>query len=126
MTLANQVDLVVAAIRDKINAVNTRKVTSTASNTAPTPDCSTTDVYIITALAGAITLGVPTGSPAQFQSLTYRIKDNGTARAIAYNAIYRAVGLTLPTTTVVSKTLYLGMRYNSTDTKWDVIASAQE
>jgi hypothetical protein len=34
--------------------------------------------------------------------------------------------VTLPTTTVISKTLYLGMIYNSTDTKWDVVAVAQE
>jgi hypothetical protein len=53
--------------------------------------------------------------------LEIRIKDNGTARTLAFNAIYRAVGVTLPTTTVISKTLYLFCRYNSTDTKWDVL-----
>ena len=39
---------------------------------------------------------------------------------------YRAVGVTLPTTTVINKTLYLGLVYNATDTKWDVIGVAQE
>jgi hypothetical protein len=52
--------------------------------------------------------------------------DNGTARTLAWNAIYRAVGITLPATTVISKTLYLGMIYNSADSKWDVVAVSQE
>ena len=50
-----------------------------------------------------------------------RIKDNGTARSIAFDTNYRAIGVTLPTTTVISKTLYLGIIYNSTDTKFDII-----
>jgi hypothetical protein len=55
-----------------------------------------------------------------------RIKDNGTARAINYGSEYRAMGITLPTTTVISKTLYLAMVRNVTDSKWDVINSLQE
>jgi hypothetical protein len=51
-----------------------------------------------------------------------RVKDNWTARTLAYNAIYRAIGITLPTTTVINKTMYFGMKYNSTDSKWDIIA----
>jgi hypothetical protein len=101
------------------------RVTSTASNTAPAPDVSTTDMYIITALAGNCTLGVPTGTPVQGQKLIYRIKDNGTARTLSYNSGtngYRAMGVVLPTTTVISKTLYLGCIYNDTDDKWDIVA----
>jgi hypothetical protein len=58
--------------------------------------------------------------------LTIRIKDNGTARTIGYNAIFRAFGVALPTTTTINKTLYLGMIYNTTDTKWDVVAVSNE
>ena len=51
------------------------------------------------------------------------IKDNGTARSLGWNAIYRASSdLALPATTVLGKTLYCGFIYNSTDTKWDLIA----
>ncbi|WP_230685813.1 hypothetical protein, partial [Streptococcus pneumoniae] len=82
--------------------------------------------YTVTALAVGATFGAPTGTPTEGQSLVIRVKDNGTARSLAYNAIYRAVGVTLPTTTVISKTIYLGMFYNSSDTKWDVVAVAQE
>jgi hypothetical protein len=104
----------------------TPRVSTTASSATPTPNADTDDVYTITALAAGATFGAPTGTPTQGQGLIIRIKDNGTARTLAFNAIYRAIGVTLPTTTVLSKTLYLGMIYNLTDTKWDVIAVAQE
>ena len=35
-------------------------------------------------------------------------------------------GTELPTTTVISKYIYVGCIYNSTDTKWDVVAVANE
>lgn len=103
-----------------------QRVTSVASSATPTPDADTTDLYLITALAAAAAFGAPTGTPAQGQKLIIRIKDNGTARALSWNAIYRVIGTTLPLTTVISKTLYLGFMYNSTDTKWDLLAVGQE
>lgn len=104
----------------------TKRVTSITSSTTPTPDVSVEDQLQITALAGNATFGAPTGTPTNGQPLIIRIKDNGTARTLAWNAIYRAVGTVLPTTTIVSKTLYVGCVYNSTDTKWDVVAVQQE
>ncbi len=44
----------------------------------------------------------------------------------ALHAIYRALGITLPTTTVISKTTYVGALYNSADTKWDCVATVTE
>lgn len=79
------------------------------------------DEVVITAQAVGLTLANPTGTAVQGQSMMIRIKDNATAQTIAYDTQYRAIGVTLPTTTVISKTLYLGLIYNSTDTKWDVI-----
>lgn len=100
-----------------------KRVTSEASNATPTPNADTTDVHIITALAAGATFGAPTGTPTQGQQLIIRIKDNGTARSLGWNAAYRAsTDLALPTTTVISKTLYLGFIYNSTDSKWDLLA----
>lgn len=106
--------------------VHTKRVTTEASSGTPTPNADSQDVYALTALAAAAALGAPSGTPTNGQGLIVRIKDNGTARALTYNAIYRAVGVELPTTTVVGKTIYLGMIYNAQDTKWDVIAVAQE
>ena len=102
------------------------RVGTTASSATPTPNADSHDLYTITALAAAAEFQVPSGTPSNGQSLMIRITDNGTARALTYNAIYRAVGVTLPTTTVISKTIYLGMIYNSSDTKWDVIGVAEE
>jgi hypothetical protein len=104
-----------------------RRTTSTASNTAPAPDISSTDLYAITALAGAAVVAAPTASGAAAsdgQGLMFRIKDNGTARALSWNAIYRAGSdVILPTTTVVGKTMYVGFIYNATDAKWDLVST---
>lgn len=99
-----------------------QSVASAATVTAT----STNDLVKITAQAAALTLANPTGTFAEGQALIFRIKDNGTARAITFGANFRAVGVTLPTTTTISKTTYVGCIYNSTDTKFDVIASLTE
>jgi len=100
-------------------------VNSTTSGATITP-ASTDTQYNVTALAEAATIAAPSGSPVNGHTLILRIKDDGTARELTWNAIWRAVGFTLPSTTVISKTLYIGARYNSADSKWDVLASAQE
>lgn len=104
------------------SSIGIQSVTS-ASTVTPT---FSDDLVKITAQAAALALANPTGTAVPGWSLGIRIKDNGTARAITYGTQYRAIGVTLPTTTVISKTLYLGMVYNSDDTKWDVVAVAQE
>lgn len=96
------------------------RVQSVTSSATVTPT-STNDLVKITAQAAGLTLANPTGTFAEGQSLIIRIKDNGTARSIAYGSDYRAIGVTLPTTTVLSKTTYLGIIFNDTDTKWDVV-----
>lgn len=111
-----------------LGTVSTRinpRVSSAASGDM-TPDLASFDVYARTALAAACTINAPTGTPVDGQRLLIRLKDNGTARAITWNAVFRALGTTLPTTTVIGKTTYVGAIYNAADTKWDVIAVAQE
>jgi hypothetical protein len=104
----------------------TPRVSSTASSATPTPNADTDDEYIVTSLAESATFGAPTGTPTQGQALIIRIKDNGTGRTLAFNAIYRGIGVSLPSTTTSSKTMYMGMIYNSTDTKWDVTGVSEE
>ena len=96
------------------------RVQSVTSSATVTPT-SSNDLVTITAQAVGLTLANPTGTFTEGQALMIRIKDNGTARTIAFDTNYRAIGVTLPTTTVISKTLYLGIIYNSTDSKWDII-----
>lgn len=118
----------IATISNSVTFTNKRhqpRVSSAASGDI-SPDVSSADLYIRTGLTAAITINSPSGSPAHGEKLTFRLKDNGTARALTWNAIFRAVGVTIPTTTTISKTVYVGAIYNSTDTKWDVVAVAQE
>lgn len=95
---------------------------SSAASGDISPDISAADMYVRTALAAATTINAPTGTPLNGNRLMFRLKDNGTARALNWNGTYRAVGVTLPTTTVLSKVTYVGAIYNSDETVWDVIA----
>ena len=99
---------------------------TTASTATLTVDTDVSDFATITAQAEGLTIAAPTGSPVEGQKLIIRLKDDGSARAITFNAIFRALGVTLPTTTVASKITYLGLVYNSTDTKWDIVATKTE
>lgn len=98
------------------------RVSSAASASSLTPDVSAFDQYAYTALAAALTINAPTGTPVDGTKLIFRLLDNGTARALTWNATYTAIGVTLPTTTVVNKTTYIGCVYNANNTRWDVVA----
>lgn len=101
------------------------QIQSVTSSATVTPTFSN-DQVIITAQAAGLTLANPTGTALDGWGIAIRIKDNGTARTIGYGNQYRAVGVTLPLTTVISKTVYLGCIWNAADTKLDVVAVAQE
>lgn len=100
-------------------------VQSVTSSGTVTPTFSD-DLVKITAQAAALDLANPSGTAVPGWGIVIRIKDNGTARAITYGTQYRAIGVTLPTTTVISKTLYLACIWNNDDTKLDVVAVGQE
>lgn len=94
-----------------------------SGNITPTGDAS--DQYEILGLTGNITMLTPSGTPNSGQKLLLRFKDDGNARGITWtttSGAYRAIGATLPTTTVAGKVSYVGCVYNSTDIYWDVIA----
>jgi hypothetical protein len=103
----------------------TPRVTAITSNATWAPSADTDDVYEITAQAAAVTtISNPSGTPVDMQKLMIRVKDNGTARALTWSGSqWRASSdLALPTTTILSKTLYMGFIFNSADTKWDLVA----
>lgn len=102
------------------------RVISAASASTLTPSIASADQYAYTALATNLTIAAPTGTPVDGNKLIFRIKDNGTSRTLMWDSVFRAIGTTLPTATTIGKTLYVGAIYNSTDTKWDVIAVAEE
>lgn len=120
-----QYGLTPTTVKARLDALETINVQSVGSAATVTPTFSD-DLVKITAQAAALALANPTGTAVDGHGIVIRIKDNGTARAISYDTQYRAVGVTLPTTTVISKWTYLGMIYNSDDTKWDVCSVAQQ
>lgn len=97
-------------------------VGSVASGATITPTAGTVNQYNVTALATPANIAAPSGTPVDGQKLIIRLKDDGTARALTWNAIYRVIGTILPTTTVATKTTYVGCIYNVADAVWDVVA----
>lgn len=97
--------------------------TSYTTDTGTSLNIANCDEFVITAQAGDLKFNNPGGTPVEGQKLIIRIKDNATARALTYDTQFRASSdLSLPSTTVLSKTLYMGFVYNNTDTKWDLLA----
>jgi len=115
-SIQTQIDTKASIIPRLQNVTSSATVTPTSLN----------DLVTITAQAAGLTIANPTGTMTEGQSLMIRIKDNGTARSIAFGTNYRALGITLPTTTTISKTMYLGLIWNNTDTKFDVVGLNQE
>lgn len=101
------------------------RVTSITSTATLTVDSSTTDQAVITAQSGALTIASPTGSPADGQKLIVRIKAVGVS-VITWDTIFRQIGTTLPASTTANKTIYVASIYNSLDSRWDVVAVAEE
>lgn len=120
-TLAGTETLTNKRITQRVNSI------TDAATITPTGDSS--DQYNVTALAQPATVAAPSGTPTSGQKLILRLKDNGTARALTWttsSGAYRAVGVTLPTTTTAGKTTYIGCIYNSDATFWDVVAVTTE
>ena len=97
-----------------------------ATATTLTPNIDENEQEIVTDLASALTIAAPTGTPSTGMKLVIRLTDNGTNRALTWNVIYRAIGVTLPTTTTANKILYVGCIYDEAGSKWDAVAIKEE
>lgn len=88
------------------------------------------DQQQFTALANALTINADAGTPTDGQRTIFRFEDNGTARALTWTTgtskSFRPIGVTLPTTTIIAKTIYVGCVYNLFDDRWDAVAVATE
>jgi hypothetical protein len=108
------------------NKTITPRTGTAVSSATITINSDNYDVYTVTSQSVAATIAAPSGTPQNGQKLILRIKDNGTARALTW--ITTSTGfrfssdLAAPSTTILSKTLYVGAIWNSTDSYWDVIA----
>lgn len=120
-------DDITDAATELVTASYVGKQTTATTDATPNPtgDAKVNEYYL-TALGSAAEFAAPSGTPTNGNILRIRILDDGTGRALTYNAIYRAIGITLPTTTTASKTTYIGAIYNSADSKWDCVATVTE
>jgi hypothetical protein len=100
--------------------------TNAWSSGAYTPNADSHDLCNLLGLSAGVTINAPSGTPVDGQKLTFRIQDDGTSRALTWNATYVAIGVTLPAATTINKLTYVGCVYNSTDAAWDVVAVTTE
>jgi hypothetical protein len=109
--------------RAAINAAGTSVNTINAPGATPAINANLYSQVNLTGINAAITSlssGL-TGNWVDGQQLRWRFKDNGIAQAITLGGLFRAIGVTLPTTTVATKTTYMLTVYNLADAIWDVI-----
>lgn len=104
------------------------RVTPIVSSATPAVNTDVADAVSITALAVNVTSMTTslTGNPANFAKLIYRIKDNGSARTIAWGAKFAARTVALPTTTIAGKVLVVGFIYDTVTAVWGCVAQGSE
>lgn len=94
----------------------TKRIGTTASSATPSINTDSVDQYNITALAAAITSVTVSGTPTDGQELDVRVKDDGTARAIAWGSSF--TGTLLSTTAGGGKTHLQRLKYDAAAAKW--------
>lgn len=114
------------------------RVSSAASTTSPLAwNSDSYDEYAYTALANALTLNADAGTPVDGQKIVFRFKDNGTARVLTFTGGvskgFQPIGVSMTTsgsnftyTTTINKITYFGCIYNAGDSRWDIVAIAQQ
>jgi len=127
LTLPTSTDTLVGrATTDTLtNKRITARVQSTTSTATFTFNFDSDDIGVITAQAAGLTV-TTSGTPTSMQPFVLCVKDNGTARAITWNGIFVAIGVTLPTTTVVNKHTYVSGYYNTTAAKVHIVGVTTE
>lgn len=116
----------------------TARVSSSASTTSPLAwNGDNYDEYAYTALANDLTLNADSGTPTDGQKIIFRIQDDATPRVLTFTGGvskgFEPIGVTMTAsgsdwtyTTTASKKVYFGCIYNSADSRWDIVAIAQE
>lgn len=113
-----------AAVQTLTNKRITPRIATIASTATLTPNADTLDATAITAQAVALSIAAPTGTPTNGQMMLIRVRDNGTIRAITWDAIYTAFTPTdLRVATIVGKVLLFQFVYNSTEMQWQLLHS---
>lgn len=100
---------------------------TTTSLATLTPNIDDYSIYELSAQAEALTVAAPTGTPIDKDILIFFIKDNGTTRAITWNASFTNIsGLDSLADTVAGKWHTVGAVYNAGLTKWQIVSITTE
>ena len=126
ITLSGATTSIVFNDGSSIKTANTLpRVVSITDGTSITVDTNTTDFAIQTNTqsAGTLTINAPTGTPANGQKFIIRVQCTN-AQTLSFNARFTgSTDIALPSTsTGSSKYDYMGFIYNSTATKWQMVA----
>ena len=101
------------------------RVVAIPDGTSITINADTTDIatQANTQVAGTLTINAPTGTPVNGQKVMLRLTSTN-VQTFSFNAIFTgSTDLSLPTASSgSSKTDYLGFIYQSTTSKWNIIA----
>ena len=113
--------------RDSFYTKNlTYNASSSLSETTLTVDTSIYTQFALRSQAVNLTIAAPINGLNDGQKLTLRIKDNGVSKTISWNAVFVAIGTTLPLATVAGKYIYVGCIYDESAAKWHVVAVSEE
>jgi hypothetical protein len=102
----------------------TKRVGTTTSSATPTINTDNYDMYTLTAQAGDISSFTTnlSGTPTDGQTLWIAITGTA-ARAISWGTSFESSTVTLPTTTVTTARLDVGLVWNAVTSKWRCVAS---
>lgn len=102
----------------------TPRTGTTTSSATPTINTDNVDYYSITALSTNITSMTTnlSGTPTDGQKIRISFTDNGTSRTITWGASFESSNISLPTATVISTRLDVGLVWNSITSKWRCLA----
>ena len=101
-------------------------VNTSTTQTSLSIASDTNNFYNITNQSSNITLANSTGTKVEGKRFIIRIQSDATPRTISYGTEWKAIGVTLPTTTVANKITSIGGFINATTSKVEVWAVNQE
>lgn len=101
--------------------------TSTTSTATLAPNIDSDNIYDITAQAVALAISAPTGTPNPDDIIVIRLKDNGTSQTITWDSAYTNVsGLDSLTATTLGKWHTIGIMWQATAAKWQIVSISTE
>lgn len=114
-------------VENKQNVLREVPYTPSGSPLAITPNCDTTDVVIVNAIAGDLQINDPIctgGNPRPSQEIDFRLFSSA-SRGLTFGSSYsNEAGVDFPTATTGDSVTYdyFKVRRNSATSKWDLIA----